>query len=355
MNNKKYIGEKSNNLEYTGSFSLIVSKSDFDLNRSTENPKHTETYGLLIFAISNILYGINAFQLKHMKVVFPSEYDGMLLGFWRGIAILIISLGIMKKKNINILDVREINDNTKFWLGVRSIGQFLAYVTYISALLYLRVATANCISSMNPVVVVILCTFILNEKFYSRYAVGIFICFIGTLMIILNDRKVKISDEEILEHIDKDTGIFYGTIYAVINLILIAMLSVSSKILIKEKIGFENQCFYLGFTNSILSILFFILFGKVYFFQTSIIFTFLSLINGCIFFIATQCLIESLRWVDLNKTTPLAYLATITVMILGVIFLGEPIFFTDVLGSMLILGYNVYNSFNPIVESPTSD
>ena len=36
-----------------------------------------------------------------------------------------------------------------------------------------------------------------------------------------------------------------------------------------------------------------------------------------------------------------------TVFVLSAMFLGEKVFFTDVLGSLLILGYNVYNSLYP--------
>jgi drug/metabolite transporter (DMT)-like permease len=333
--------------ENSNSFSLLIKEPDFPKITSQEHSPKSDMFGLFLFALSNTLYGINAFQVKHMRIAFPNEYDGLLLGFWRGIAIWLISYLIMIKKGMKVLDVSSLNFNAQFWLGVRTIGQFLAYVTYLAALLYLRVATANCISSMNPIIVLIFSAFILKEKFHSRYLFGILICFAGTLMIILNDRKVPITEEEKIENISVNTGIIIGTFYSVLNLTLIALLNVSSKMLVKEKIGFEHQCYYLGLSNALLSIITFFFFSEISILNTTIAYTLLSLGNGVIFFIATQCLIESLKCVNLNKTTPLSYMSTMTVMILGVIVLGEPIFFTDILGSMCILGFNVYNSFYP--------
>lgn len=331
----------------SNSFHLLPKDSDFPSKSIQEDSQKSEMIGLLLFALSNILYGVNAFQIKYMRMIFPKEYDGLLLGFWRGVAVWLISCLFLFKNGIEVLDFRTINLNAQFWLGMRSIGQYLGYVTYLAALLYLRVATANCIVSMNPVITLIFSVFILKEKFHSRYLIGIIICFTGTAMIILNDRKVPITEEEKIENISVDTGILIGSFWATINLTIIAFLVISSKILVKENIGFEHQCYYMGLSNAIFSIVSFFIFSKISIFNTTLAFTVLSLTNGIIFFIATFCIIKSFNFVNLNKTTPLSYLGTISVMILGVVLLGEPIFFTDILGSMCILGFNVFNSFYP--------
>jgi uncharacterized membrane protein len=54
------------------------------------------------------------------------------------------------------------------------------------------------------------------------------------------------------------------------------------------------------------------------------------------------------KGVDTNKTTPINYLSTDILIILGIIFLGEPLFILDVIGCMIIIGYNIYNSVYPI-------
>ena len=51
--------------------------------------------------------------------------------------------------------------------------------------------------------------------------------------------------------------------------------------------------------------------------------------------------------VDLIKTTALNYLNIVTVFFLGVLILGESVHFTDILGSLIILGYNIFNTAYP--------
>ena len=70
--------------------------------------------------------------------------------------------------------------------------------------------------------------------------------------------------------------------------------------------------------------------------------------NGAMWVLFTRLLILSLKGVDLNKTTAIGYITVVTVFILGAIFLGEKIHVTDVIGSLLILGFNVYNSMYPV-------
>ena len=332
------INKSTDLTEKTSKVDHLIPQSDFTISNKN-SIINSETYGLLLYALSSFLYGVNSFQVKYLKILYPLQYDGYLLSFWRSIAMMIISLIVIKYNKIEIIEYNKIQN--KFWFLMRTVGQYFAFVTYIFTLLYLRVSTANCIKSMFPAVVVIFTTFILKEKFHSRYLFGISICFIGSVMIIMNDKQ-EYKEEE-------DYGnIIYGGFWALINLFLVAMLVVSSKVLVKEKIGFENQCYYISLVNGVLSLLSYIPFGEVDFFSSGLSFTFYSLVNGVIFYAATQSLINSIRWVDLNKTTPLAYIGMLTVFILGVSILGEPVYFTDVLGSLIILGYNVYNSYYPV-------
>ena len=55
--------------------------------------------------------------------------------------------------------------------------------------IYFRVSTCQCIVNCNPVIVLIISSFLLNEKFYPRYIVGIIVCFLGAFLIISNERK----------------------------------------------------------------------------------------------------------------------------------------------------------------------
>ena len=76
------------------------------------------------------------------------------------------------------------------------------------------------------------------------YAYGIFICFIGSAMIILNERKSEENDNKNSFSLN---FIFIGSIYLTINVTLFSLGLVGQKFLCKEKLSTEEQTFYFGF------------------------------------------------------------------------------------------------------------
>ena len=66
------------------------------------------------------------------------------------------------------------------------------------------------------------------------YAYGIFICFIGSAMIILNERKSEENDNKNSFSLN---FIFIGSIYLTINVTLFSLGLVGQKFLCKEKRG----------------------------------------------------------------------------------------------------------------------
>jgi prepilin signal peptidase PulO-like enzyme (type II secretory pathway) len=76
------------------------------------------------------------------------------------------------------------------------------------------------------------------------YAYGIFICFIGSAMIILNERKSEENDNKNSFSLN---FIFIGSIYLTINVTLFSLGLVGQKFLCKEKLSPEEQTFYFGF------------------------------------------------------------------------------------------------------------
>jgi drug/metabolite transporter (DMT)-like permease len=55
-----------------------------------------------------------------------------------------------------------------------------------------------------------------------------------------------------------------------------------------------------------------------------------------------------IKKVDLSKSAAINYTKIVFVFIFGGIFLGEKVFFTDIIGTLLILSYMLYNLFYPI-------
>lgn len=343
--------DQFNNLKNISSYS--TPKIDSYKNTITNStPKmesasnYTESFSLFLFACSIACYGISNFQLKLIQISYGSEYDVFSFGLWRNLSLTLIIYGIIKYKNLEIIPLERIQN--KFWFGVRTLGQYASLCFFMLSLENLRVGTANCFVSMNPAAVVIISTLLLKEKFHIRYIIGICVCFCGVLLIISNESKTpnsKNSQSEIVELPSNTMGIIFSSFWGIMNLITIGSVSVASKFLYKENFGHENQCYYIGLSNFLASIVFCFLQGKLCINSGFII---SSMLNSMFFLLATYLNILAVKGVDLNKTTPLNYISIVVCTFLAVIFLSEPLFFTDFLGSLVILGYNVYNSMNPV-------
>ena len=57
---------------------------------------------------------------------------------------------------------------------------------------------------------------------------------------------------------------------------------------------------------------------------------------------------EALNIMPVNKFSPMNYLKVVFIFIFGFIILGEKVFFTDIVGSALIVGFQVYNVCYPV-------
>lgn len=73
-----------------------------------------------------------------------------------------------------------------------------------------------------------------------------------------------------------------------------------------------------------------------------------AIITGVIYFIFLACLTNEIKLVGFSPLAPLSYVSIVVVFILGIIFINEPIYFTNVIGSLLIVSLQFYNAYKPI-------
>ena len=60
---------------------------------------------------------------------------------------------------------------------------------------------------------------------------------------------------------------------------------------------------------------------------------------------------EALNIMPMNKFIPMNYLKVVFIFIFGFVILGEHVFFTDIVGSELIVGFPVYNVCSPVKKN----
>ena len=312
--------------------------------QATSKPLKSEYYYLGINALSVITNGINHFHFKYMKQSIGEGYDEYSFTIWRCLFILMVNYCFMRFKNETMTPFSQLKNNIWFW--VRVIIQFVALQTMLMLISFFRVSTATCFISMAPLAIVVMSCMLLGEKFFMRYIYGIFICFGGVLLIVMNEKKEGSTGEDTKV---KDSPTLYtlvcGFLCGCAQLLAVAVHRVSSKVLVKQKIDMNTQLMYPSFACIVLSFIFILLCGRE--FKCGFWLIFHSGLNCLIWLLSTILILVSFKGIELVKTTAIGYLNIVTVFILGVLFLGETIYLTDVIGSLLILGFNIYNTMYP--------
>lgn len=314
----------------------LISIKDSLLDREELIKKQKkEYYGLIITIIGHFFLALNQLQLKTFSKWFKSCYTQNNLLAYRSISTVLISYYFIVKKKQTIPKLTEINN--KFWFICRECMAYIILLLYLETVTYFRVSTVQCIYGVHPIVVLLLSIVIINEDFYWRYVVGMILSFFGSLLILLNE----VQPEQRKQNDNK--SMFFGIIFAGGYMITLCFSKFAQKILCKDRITAEVQTFYLGVFTFIPSA-FFLMFD---FKLGSFVYIIYCLSNGVIFTIVNFCCTEALNNLAISKYLPLTYFATVFIFILGWVVLGERVYFTDIIGSLLIVGFQVYNACLP--------
>ena len=335
-------------------------------NFETESEIHkkaikNEKLGVILILICNLTRACNSLLIKYLQRRYHDIYHTIPFLFYRAIYLVFLSQIITTIKGEHILWPSEVKAKLFFFL--RTNLNFFGVQFNISAIWYLRVATVQIIGSLNPLVTTLMGIFILKEKFYIRYAVGIVACCIGSLFIVLNERKgnneadSQANSEELVkegEKKDEDQkkyggfsfGTILGLILAFIDIFFVSVVDLANKVLANNRVSIHTQCFYVGINTIGYSLIYLLFTHQWYITGGYAVFIFFQ---ALLFYVGNFFFNAGLKYIDLAKTAPLTYTRVAFVLILGFLLLGEKVYFSDIVGTCLIIGYMIYNLYYPIV------
>jgi drug/metabolite transporter (DMT)-like permease len=342
-----------------------------EMNKEEINPNTTQrktAYYFLILFIGITLCSVCNFHLKLIPRI-CGEADSNQVVFYRSFILALISAIILRIDNKPIPSYS--NNGSVLWFTIRNISGYLTSIYLVLCLQYIRLSTALVFSGLSPVLTCIFSVVIIKEKFHIRYLIGIIVCFSGCLMMIMNDRNsggkpllennntISSNDFEPpsnqnteIQKIEKENSRLIKTLieccYGIIHTFSISLNVTSTKILLNQKINNYVLIFYLGAANCILSHLVWLFIGARREMWMNKCFVFNDLLNGVQFFSFTYLINESYKHLDLIQTAGIGYLIIIESFILGALFLGENVYFSDILGSLMIVIYNILNYYFPI-------
>ena len=225
------------------------------------------------------------------------------------------------------------------WFLCRNALAYLFIIAWIKMYSYFRVSTITVIGGTTPILIIIISVFLIGEKFYIRYLLGVLLCIFGSSIIILNDRKPE-AKTQIL-----NDNLFVGILLGITNVTLVALSLVGQKVLTKEGMDIHLQTFYFSAFNVVPAFIFGIFMDGLKFTHLKYI-TYVSS-NGLIFYSANYLNTLCFRYIAISKFQPITYLNIVFTFILSAILLGEPVYFSDIIGALIIIGFQYYNFVYP--------
>ena len=306
-----------------------------------------ERLGMFLALIATFFLSLNCFYAKVILKTYPEDFDSIEFLFMRGLSIIIYGTFHTFYTKQKVLKISELP--LRFWFLIRANANFFYNAFSISALWYLRASTVQIIILLSPLLVLVLSHLFLKEPLYWRYLVGGIMCIGGSMIIILNEKKSnktrKLNEENQNDKEINHFGIILGVCLSLISVFFYAIINISSKILASHRVSLNNQMIYIGSANVMYSLIY-ILFKRKLCLKPG--YLMMCILHGFFFYLYYICYNRALQLAQVNKIVVITYLQIVFVFILGNIFLGEKIYETDILGTILMMSYMIYNVLNPI-------
>ena len=305
-----------------------------------------ERWGMLLGLIGTFFLSLNCFYAKVILKSYPEDFDSIEFLFMRGLSIVLYGIIHTYYTKQKIIPINELP--LKFWFLIRANANFFYNAFSISALWYLRASTVQIIILLSPLLVLVLSHFLLKEPLYMRYLIGGIMCVGGSMIIILNEKKSpnKSNNDKENSNNSSTLGILIGVVLSLVSVIFYAIINIASKILASHRVSLNNQMIYIGGANMMYSIIYIIFKRKICLKPGYLL---MCIFHGSFFYIYYICYNRALQLAQVNKIVIITYLQIVFVFILANIFLGEGIYITDILGTLIMMSYMVYNVLNPII------
>ena len=312
---------------------LISERSSIMDDQKLIQKRKDENFAYIVGIITQSLWGLNGVQIKTFRIYFPESYSDNSALLWRMLIVAFLGYSICKYRNIHIQTIRELKHI--YWFMARNATAYIFIMCWIKMFSYFRVSTISVIGGTGPLIIIILSVIFIGEKFYIRYIIGVLLCIVGSSIIILNDRNPE-AKQQIL-----NDNVIIGIIYAICNVGLVSFSMIGQKVMVNEGMNVDLQNYYFGLYNTVPALIAHIISGE--FLSINIKYILFVMSNGFIFYLANYLTTISLKYIAVSKYQPISYLNIVFTFIFSAIILGEPIFFTDIIGASIIIGFQYYN------------
>ena len=315
----------------------------FEKKEKPKVSKKDDLIGVILSLITQFVWTINSICLKYFLNKYSSIFKNKTYLFPRGLSTIIISLILGKINDGKIYSFNFFDSTVKKCILAKANLSFFAMCFWTVAVSYLRISTCQVISSLSPILIITFSVFFLKEKFHNRYILGILCGIVGSVIIILDEKKIK-------ENENKDTSMqeyVIGVISIVLNIVLSSFNNITNKYMAK-RVSIYTQMLYLGIFHCTYSLLWMTF---TWDFDYTVPYFFEGALQSVLFFLGNFFYNWSLTKISMSRYSIIQYSKFVMAFILGWEVLEEEVLFNDMIGTTIIGGFMVFNVMFPIKHS----
>ena len=313
-------------------------KSSEDNNKPKINKKE-EFIGIIYSIITQLVWTINSICLKYFINKYRPFFKNKTFLFPRGLSTILISFTLGKLKDGKIYPFNHFDSVVQKCILVKANLSFFAMCFWTIAVSYLRITTCQVISSLSPILVITFSVIFLREKLHFRYIIGIITGVVGSVIIILDEKKIQKSQDK-----SSIKGYIYGVIGIIMNVVLSSFNNIANKYMAR-KVPIQTQMFYLGIFHSTYSLLWMIF---TWDFDYTVGYFFGCALQSILLFLGNFFYNLSLKKLSMSKYSILQYSKFVFAFILGWEILEEDVLMNDMLGTTIIGGFLIFDIMFPI-------
>ena len=318
-----------------------------------------ERMGFFYCVLAQFIWTLNSVYLKFITQYYHEKFKNKTFLFPRGLAIIFLAYFLGRHFDGKILALSELSRQIRICVLIRANVSFFGMSFWLVAIYYLRITTCQIISTLNPIILIYFGVIFLKEKYYQRYTLGVFMGIIGSCIIVLNENKLakqnnnnnineNINNKNDINDNDMSPYVLIGILSMCANICLSGVIGLVNKIMADQKISLFTQLFYFGIFHSSYSFLWMLFTND---FDYTILYFIMCCTHAFLFFLGNYFNYIGLKIIDLSKNAIVQYTKIVFVFLLGTLLLGEKIFFSDILGSTIIVSFMIYHAMNPIVDT----
>lgn len=291
-------------------------------------------YGAVYFFLSTFVLSLGHLMSKFFIIWYPT-LEIVAANFLRGIILMLLSFYCLKREKMDYAHQVRKDKFKTFLLFIRCFFGSFCNITLMESFKYMRISSGFTIFCTYPIFTSIFSIFIFKNKYLISEFISYFACFVSVILI---SKPAFLFGDADFDKNDTAYGVFMAVVSAIMN-----GLGVCMNKPLADHFHYLLSSLFFGlclFISSLIMVPF-----TDYGLSTMSLsnFVLITVWSG-LYFIGLVLFVHALNIGDPIKILPIFYFGIVFSLIFNYFIFKKNVDFMDLLGSGMIIGFNVYNT-----------